>query len=427
MISKVFDFLTDRKNLMRFWLYGMLFLDSVIRFLTGGKYEYIRTVPFRWLIAVWTVLILLYDVWKKQWIKEKTVLALDLFLVICVISYIYNWPSSLPLLIGQIMYCHIFYSIPLFYTKKAFFQELNRFFTVFVITTYALSFISLVLYIGHWDFVIPYVVRIPFAELSFVNGQHAFGGADRYHGLYTHAVPGSLECCLSIAASCYLIKEKKLNRLFFAVNLFTQLFMIYLSDTRTAFLFLILFTSLLLFDYLRTKIGTKKAVVSSLISVVVLVLFVFLLKRSHFEQVFNSLTTDFYHTLDTYSSGRLTIWTTCIQSALRHPLLGDGWYNNTASYNIGYPFAHNAFVNIFVYTGILGLFAILIFIGCYISKLLKANEKRNAILCAIVLCLLLESLFENIIIGEMSHIETGIFWILLGYTALADQFLPSSE
>lgn len=427
MISTVFNFVADRKNLMRFWLYGMLFLDSVIRFLTGGQYEFIRTVLFRWLIVAWTVLILLNDLRLQRWIKEKTVLALDAFLVICVISYLYNWPSSLPLLIGQIMYCHIFYSIPLFYKKEEFFQELNRFFNIFVITTFFLSLISLVLLVTKMDFVIPFFTRIPYSDLFFNDGPHAFGGANRYHGLYTHAVPGSLECCLSIAASCYLLKGRKINKFFFSFNLLVQLVMIYLSDTRTAFLYLILFAALLLFDVLRNKVGTKVAVFSSLCTILVLLGILFLLKRNHFEQVLASLSTDFYRTLDAYSSGRLEIWTTCIQSALRHPLLGDGWYNNTASYNIGYPFAHNAFVNIFVYTGILGLIAIIVFIGLYIHELCKAKEKRDTILSAIVLCILLESLFENILIGEMSHIETGLFWLLLGYTAFADKFIPSED
>ena len=114
-------------------------------------------------------------------------------------------------------------------------------------------------------------------------------------------------------------------------------------------------------------------------------------------------------------SGRSEIWRTCFESIRQSPIIGIGVNNsgiNVPSLNATFPDSHSSYVQLFYSVGILGaaVFTCLPILAIYNMIKLK-DRKIVGTLSVLMLCLIADSLFENLNITILISFISLIYFI----------------
>ena len=173
------------------------------------------------------------------------------------------------------------------------------------------------------------------------------------------------------------------------------------------------------------KLGFKKSIGVGILCILLGILGLFVLKISKNPSLFAQFMNNPWETLTKLSSGRIQMAEGIIANLKNTMILGNGYCNNDfvlQKYGIQHP--HNLIMALLLYTGIPGLILFVIFL---VYNILAINKNIKSIysnnmkwVLVLVLCLLIESMFDICIIGAPVNIQTLYFWLCLGLIANKD-------
>lgn len=311
---------------------------------------------------------------------------------------------------------------------------------------------------------------------------------NRLFGVYTSPNTGALFVVISLAAMLINSLLKNNGKLkphwFYIVNIVVQTIYFSLTLSNGGFLTYIAFLVLLIIAYIfpnwkQTK-GTAKALFSTFLASVLLLggtiglMFAVRNGMSYIpplvekiwvaedpenpdaadDEEANKIELERIESGDDTSNGRLVIWSGSLKALRQHPLFG--YANMWLSEEDARPFdissfteeetewlfkhvgnLHNAYVQVAVYSGIVGFILFLIF-GCLLVKkigLALIRGKKNtmtynvlAVLFSIVGAIAANGLVEAHLLYTRQDPYGAIFWIYLGLaTVLAEQYWFSEE
>ncbi len=160
----------------------------------------------------------------------------------------------------------------------------------------------------------------------------------------------------------YIIKFKKFFRKLIAITItLLGLYCLFLTGSRGGILSFVI--GLIVYFILESKRITHKILLKNLAFFIILIIFIILsinmlpeiskegLRYNIFERAEGSsiLSSD-------YSSGRIEIWSKCIEIFLQNPIFGTGW--NTIYQSVGFN-SHNEYLSYLTTTGLIGFFLFL--------------------------------------------------------------------
>lgn len=420
-MNTLIHFIFNRKNLIMYYFGGLLLLDYFLSFIIpSGAYTIIRYYGFRFSLFIWTALILGSDLIQKRFYFK------DYALIICIWCLggligilnpsIFNF-SLLQNLVVFMMFSYIFGTSLHVYSK----EEWMKF--VIQIMKFVYFYILLILILSIILYFTNITIPLPFGNEPLIPSQLNDGmrvdGRIRYYGLFNYALPASLKCTLIMALGFSLCEKKEIPMWFHLITLIPCGWMIYQTESRTPLGIIAFMVLYYIFVLLRKKLGSKKAVLLIASVLLVGVIAVLLLKWSSIVNIYEELQVDAFKVLNRFTSRRYKAWVACMEEFRKYPIFGVGFGNNDAAYTVNEPFANCIVVNILLYSGILGMGCFIGYLILLLIRVIKKDEKiisdSNRWFVVIVVCLLLESIFEQSIVGEFAHIETGFFWLLSGY------------
>ena len=329
---------------------------------------------------------------------------------------------------------------------------------IFIVYTGLMSFIGLILMalnVSYYKIVDEYYI---------IAGGYQF---NRLWGCYNDCNYGAIFAIVSIVLSIYYItkKPKLIFTIFLWINNICQYFYIAYSDSRTgqiavvATSFVLLLGLLLRSKKLGNKFGNKKAVkilLSILISFVCAILLLvgtiaiqnvtseIKAKRAYEEAIAQGQTEEVAteeseeaevgrgeETIDYTQDPRMSIWRSALDISKDHPIIGISFRNirdyvfaeRPDSYlaQSGYNSMHNAFVDIIISQGALGLIIVLILIFFVLKKIVEYipnttdEEFREFIFIFSSLIAIVASMLTYSEVFYMNTAGAFMFWYLLGY------------
>ena len=415
-MKTLIDFLSDRRNLCKFYLYAMMVIIAVVPFFfeRGTDFSYFYTI-LRLVSCAWTAFILMGDLAHHRVPKGPlTWSAAALFAAAC-LSLLFGARSPSAGQIAGIGYLimttYVVASMGFFY-PDSFAEDFDPILRRLVFVLFVLAAVSLAMlcfYLNGFDA----VLGIPYdAVIS--------GRADRirYYGILGYATSGGYHCAIGIILSFYLGAKKKLPRWFCILNAAAALLMIWLADARNAYLEIGIVLAFILYKQLRKRISRKVSAWLLITGACALVIVYVLTHAS----TFNPGDTSAEQFMNYFSSGRLVIWKAAIAGFLQYPFFGQGWLNGDAVSAV-YPDianAHNAFINVLLWTGIAGFVPFCIYLFEGFRKI--ADNRRyledpaEQWLIILVVCIFWGSLLSSVaLIGDDSHLPGILFSLVFGY------------
>ena len=406
-MKKTADILLDHRSLISFCFFGILYVLVPWTLYGSAVHSVLQTI-----CIVWTGIILAHDLIAKRIKLDPLMIALSVFYVWSVISFIFQ-PKGHGIypfihLLEMVMFIGVF--IPAFRTLSAEqvhrFTELIAWMVIAIITI--MNTIAITFFYCHEQLPFPELIARLYSSFSIRNGHI------RYAGGYYHPVLAG-EKCIAAILCCILLKSRKKIHPAAAIVVFaSSLWMILQADGRTAEIQLLLIA---LFICVLHCIGNKKRMrfftgVLSLLVVGFCVLVYVKLSRN---------TGPLFDLLNTISSNRLIIWKTSLEEFLKRPVLGWGWengdaiaqYTQTEIYD-----SHNLVVNLLLWTGLPGFSAFAAAAIIWIKRLLNnqgiLQDKVYRWYILITAMFFVQSLLDILIIGDDTHIGTLLFWMFAG-------------
>lgn len=419
MINKCKNLILSKTNLIIYWFSCLFFQHFVTQLLLP---ESIRSVIWHglWVIDIlWVTILIIYDIYKKQInFKDKKILFLFIFVLFTTISWIFKQPNHGPYYIFTLVTLYEQAFIFYLYALEA---DLNEFKTIFVKLAYIfIGFVSfytiasLICYIsGNTNFVLPNGT-----EINMLGIDNDLAHKIRFMGLWTWYTVASFDCYIAILLSLYLIDNNK-NKIFHYIMIFFK-FLFNLFNRLKIFInnisfYLLLFYSI--FDIQETRF--QKSIGFGILCFLLGIIGLFVLKISKNPSLFAQFMDNPWETLTKLSSGRIQMAESITANLKNTWLLGNGYCNNDfvlQKYGIQHP--HNLIMALLLYTGIPGLIFFVIFL---LYNILATNKNIKSIysnnmkwVLVLVLCLLIESMFDICIIGAPVNIQTLYFWLCLG-------------
>ena len=425
MINKCKNIIFSKTNLILYWFSCLFFQHFVTQLLLP---ESLRSFIWHglWVIDIlWVTILIIYDIYKKQInFKDKKILFLIIFVLFTTVSWIFKQPNHGPYYIFTLVTLYEQAFIFYLYALEA---NPNEFKTIFVKLAYIfIGFISfytiasLICYIsGNTNFVLPNGT-----EINMLGIDNDLAHKIRFMGLWTWYTVASFDCYIAILLSLYLIDNNK-NKIFHYIMILLNSYLIYLTDSRSSLIILaFIFLCFILF-LMSKKLGFKKSIGVGILCILLGILGLFVLKISKNPSLFAQFMNNPWKTLTKLSSGRIQMAEGIIANLKNTWLLGNGYCNNDfvlQKYGIQHP--HNLIMALLLYTGIPGLILFVIFLVCNIlaiNKNIKSIYSNNMKwIFILVLCLLIESMFDICIIGAPVNIQTLYFWLCLGLIANKD-------
>ncbi len=418
-MSNINKYILNKQYLILFWFYCLFFQHFVTQLLLP---ESIRAIIWHglWVIDIlWTVIILAYDVYKKNiHLKDKKILVLLIFVVINTISWLLfdptHGPYSIFTLVTLYAQSFVFYSYALEHDIKALLIKLAYLFIGF---TSFYTIISLICYItGNISFTLPNGT-----EIEMLGIDDSIAHKTRFMGIWTWYTVASFDCYISILFSLYLLDFKK-HKVYHLVMILLNSIMIYLTDSRSSLIILAFIYLCVFLFFLKNKIGTKKTLLCGVIAAIIIIIAGLLLITKKHPDLFILFMDNPHDTLKLLSSGRLEMAEGILANLKDTWLLGNGYCNNTlviSYYNIPHP--HNVIMATLLYSGISGLITFVLFIILNIQAIIQNIHAifRNQLkwILVLIICLCIESMFDICIIGAPVNIQTLFFWFCLGFIA----------
>lgn len=420
-MKKVLEPIFDRKNLIFFYFCGLLLLDYFLRFITPmNLFMFVRYNGFRMILCVWTAIILVHD------IMERKAYFKDFEIILCIWSFVGFIAIINPSIFGIshlvnlgvfVMFSYVFATSIHYYSKEEwmkFFIQIMKFVYYFILFILVLS---ILMYFTNISITLPFgnETLVP----SALNDGMRQDGRIRYYGLFQYALPASLKCTLIIALGFSLYEKKELPLWVQIIVIVLCGWMIYQTESRTPLGIIAFMLVYFVFLIMRKYLGNKKTILILAGIMVIGVIGIVLLKWTSIVEIIQQLQVDAFAVLNRFTSRRYKAWVACMEEFRRHPIFGVGFGNDSAAYSVNEPFANCIIVNILLYSGILGMICFIAYLVLLLIRVIKGDQQiildKNRWFVAIVICLLLESIFEQTIVGEYSHIETGFFWLISGY------------
>ncbi len=413
------EFLLNKRNLILFYFEGIFLQYFVFRIFFSNLYNNLCHIIWG-INMIWVLVIAIYDSIHKNYdFKNKKNLILFLYFIISTISWILYQPNhsiyTLYDLFKLFEFSFIFYTYSKYVSKNELENTIKVIaysfcIYVFIYNLFSLSFFSL----GHTQ------VTYPNGGVADMIGiDNALAHKTRFMGLWSWYTESSFHSYIAICLHLYFLEHKK-NKLIHYICIAMCSFMIYLSDTRTSLINLgFILISFIIFK-LQQKLGTKKTLsIGAFIFIIAIIGFISMKFISN-KELFEMLISNPFDTISYLSSGRIEMAKGIIGTLKTNFFFGSGYGNNTfvvSKYGIGYP--HNLFLELILYTGVLGLIVFSAFLILNIIQIFKnyhyimANNYKWILV--LTTCIFIESQFAPAILGcPSSNIETLFFFLCLG-------------
>ena len=146
------------------------------------------------------------------------------------------------------------------------------------------------------------------------------------------------------------------------------------------------------------------------------------------------LKADPFTTIDDLASARLQLAMAALNLLKTRPLIGAGWNvtfdvpNTLGSFNHQVS-AHNFILTILAWTGIIGTMIECAFIWSAHKKFQKNKQmvKDHFWLFCLIICVTIQCLFEQGMVGDARHANTYLFWLVLGFFISDRDRVPLAE
>ena len=402
----------------------MIFQTLILRiFVQESGFFYYRTnLIFIALNALWVFIILGYDIkYKKINFKDKKIFFLFLFLIIATIDWIISLPSHgiyidyIHEIIKLYEFAYIFYS----YSSETNIEEVKQTLKILAYSYCAYIFlycvISLAIYfLGYTEIMKPNgTLHILYAN------DNPIAHKDRYMGLWTWCPGVGINCYPAICLHLYLIENGK-SKIINILGIIMCTYMIYLSDTRAAFVVLAFIVLAYFLFILAKKMPIKKVIYTGILLGIVGGLALILLKFLKNQTLLNEFLNSPIDTIVTLSSGRIQMAMGVIKHLKETWLFGEGYSNNGFIINTyGNIHPHNVIVAALLYTGIPGTivylalaFLLLKEMFSNLDSIIKNNIKWIFVL---TLCVIIGAMFDTEILGSRNpNLATLFFYVCLG-------------
>lgn len=415
-MKTLIDFLSDRRNLCKFYLYGMMVIIAVVPFFfeRGTDLSFFYTI-MRLVYCPWTVFILLNDLMHHQVPRGLLSRSSAALTAAACLSLIFGArvPSA-----GQyagigylIMTSYVAVSVGYYYSDS-FSKDFDQILRLLVTELFLLISVSLVMFLFYqngWNT----VLGIPSEAVTNWRGDRI-----RYFGIMGYATSGGYHCVAGMILSFYLTEKKKLPRWFCYLNTVLSLLMILLADARNAYLEVAIVFAFILYRQMRKRVSKKASLWILFVGACALILGYVFTHAGAFK-VSSSSSEEF---INSFSSGRLGIWKAAISGFLQYPIFGQGWLNGDVvnAYYSAITNAHNAFVNVLLWTGAAGFIPFCIYLFEGLKKVWNnrkyLKDPSEQWLIILVVCIFWGSMLSSVaFVGDDSHLPGILFFLALGY------------
>ena len=437
-MKKIIDIIESPKYLVIAYILAMLYIKDILIDVFLIKHSVLIWNVVTVFIAIWTAFQLGLLFIKKIFYYDKIQYFSIAFIIVTGISTLF-----IPLRPeGNFFRCIVWYFLMIYSLyicinfenrAKNITDVLIWLFKQVVFVFFIINAVSISLFVLYkFDITIPGFFDLNGSVKSYMAWR---GDKLRYYGLYEWATDCSYRCSLSIFLTFYLFKKRSYKKAFTALSAGFAIIMILLTNSRGALLGLFSAFIYILFLLVKNIFHGKKSQ-SIFISIVVLsgclILIWFFYKYGYLITLYKTNYPDFKNIVNGITSLRYVLWESAISTWLKYPLFGWGWTNAPLSLfeNAGMPAyitLHNFILDLLVWSGIVGLF---LFFGVLISFFRKVWKNRHLIskhnsgwLVAFLCSVIIQALFNPGLIGENSHIESLLFWLVFGYL----MYLPETS
>jgi hypothetical protein len=415
-MKRFIDFLSDRRNLCKFYLYAMMVIIAVVPFFfeQGTDLSFFYTI-MRLGYCAWTAFILIGDLVHHQvppGLLSRSSAALT---AAACLSLIFGAraPSA-----GQIagigyliMTSYVVVSIGYYYSDS-FSEDFDPILRLLATELFLLISVSLVMFLFYqngWNT----VLGIPIEAVTSWRGDRT-----RYFGIMGYATSGGYHCVAGIILSFYLTEKKKLPRWFCYLNTVLSLLMILLADARNAYLEVAIVFAFILYRQMRKRVS-KKASLWILFAGACALILGYVFTHAGTFKASSSSSEEF---INSFSSGRLGIWKAAVSGFLQYPIFGQGWLNGDVvnAYYSAITNAHNAFVNVLLWTGAAGFIPFCIYLFEGLKKVwnnrIYLKDPSEQWLIILVICIFWGSMLSSVaFVGDDSHLPGILFFLALGH------------
>lgn len=251
----------------------------------------------------------------------------------------------------------------------------------------------------------------------------------RYRGVYLGYNEAGAFALLSSGFSLYEI-EKENKKKFNILNIFIQLAMLALCQSRTFLVSVFLMFAVVFYRKLSSRLSKKRIYIFAGFALLLLVslLIVIVVRRldgqtlqdlvnadpDHYEALNGK--SNFYIMMSAMTSDRWILWDKALQAWKNSPLFGYGVMNAETVYHLfsTYDNTHSLAVNLLLFGGLYAFVSFIWYLSILLHKINWMRKDAYAILCIMICVILLASFNERLVLYDTKPL-TFAFWIVIGY------------
>ena len=424
--EKIRKYLTDYRYIIALQILGMLILRDTIQdvlYLFSGFQLTVWNV-FSAIVALYALCIFIYELVQKKLFFSPIQNFLWVFFAFTFVGTVMRregtWIRSW--IYEYLLFLEIYLSFILIprLGKEETDQFLYRISKWAIILFCTLNTISLLIWILHM-LGFPDLPGILAYNTMITTSNHP--GDYQFFGLYEWVTDGSHRTITTLVLGLFLYARKQMKPFWFYLNFLTAFAYLLLAGARSAMLSLIPIVLYLLFLGLE-KLVSRKIAKRVVLALMIAGLIITVVKIAGIFQGIGWNPGALYDYFNEKSNGRLILWQSGIEVGLQKPIFGWGWaYFPTEliekAGSVAGVSLHNVIINVFVFTGFVGVISLLVF---FVASLVRLWKNRHLIastnsgwLLVLVICGWIQSMLQPGILGENSHIESIYFWIAYGY------------
>ncbi len=409
------EFLLERKNYIAVYVIGYL--------MRGLIYHFFPPVNdiLMWITILWPLILIGSDLYRRRFRMDRMKAALCIFLLVALTSTVLHiQAATMEVWVSLWNACSLILILfPAAETEEP--KPYHRFFNRLFIAVFALISLmaagSLFLYLC-FRAGISLPGGLSGEEQLFTYGH--LGEEKRFCGLFGYSTVGGNLCTIAVMAGIYLLEQNVLPKWLIMSCEAVLLAMVLLLDVRTSMVELFLVGVFLVWITLRKRMPAKRVFLLFSAAAVIAAAGVWILKQNAIMSFLADMKTDPVGTMRFLTTGRSVYWTQAWEGFLKHPILGQGWNNNTG---VKYFDSHNLLFNLLLWTGLTGTIAFFTFLGLLVQRMWKDRSRIEAQkligLVCVVIGVFAASMLERTLIGtENTTVDTSCFWLaagMLGY------------
>jgi len=417
------NILFDREKFAYFYFIKMLYVDIVLTCLYRPAFSFIDNYIFTGIMIIWLICILISDIFQRKIIMSRYQLLLLIFCLISLISFVVNFRAfgivnikTFALLFAM---CFVLYPLKWYLSEQRMKEFLKRISKNIIIVIGCFNMVSIILYI-----MIRLNISLPF-DLSkdmLLVGGHVTSTRNQFIGIYTSSILGAVYSNVAILLTLYMVDNKMIHTFPAAFSIVTSIIFVYLSYSRNSYITLGIIAVCLCYRYLCNKTNEAMAKRTVILGLLVIIVTVLILIFPKLIVLFHNYNDNYFTFFNKLSSDRLMLSSVIISGMRTHLWLGYGWgdYGIIAAYDKVLEHPHNSVLAALLYSGIIAMIIYIYFVAVSFANFCKnrkkINENGNYWLKVMAICIFINSLFDIAIFGDIHyHIETGLFWLLMGY------------